>query len=151
MEHPRCAALAWPDASRACEPGQLLPLPPPCSCLSLVGMETRTACLPALGLPGGASPGVILLTFAAHFLLELCCFFFFSLHPFWVTFVVTGLGGGGRAQEKCLLNHTSAERDGKREGLRQDGRVVRMGQGGKRDPVRAAQSSGQGRGTLGTM
>ena len=68
-----------------------------------------------------------------------------------MTFVVTGLGGGDRAQEKCLLNHTPVERDGKREGLRQDGRVVRMGQGGKRDPVRGAQSSGQGRGTLGTM
>ena len=46
----------WPDASRACEPGQLLRLPRPCSCLSLVGMETRSACLPAMGLPGGAPP-----------------------------------------------------------------------------------------------
>lgn len=65
--------------------------------------------------------------------------------------MVTGLGGGGRAQEKWLLNRTPAERGGKREGLRQDGRVVRMGQGGKRDPVREAQSCGQGGGTLGTM
>lgn len=95
MEHPRCAALAWPDASRACEPGQLLPLPPPCSCLSLVGMETRTACLPALGLPGGASPGVILLTFAAHFLLELFCFFFFFLAPFLGDVCGDGVGGWG--------------------------------------------------------
>lgn len=76
------------------------------SCFSRVGMETRTACLPALWLqvepPPPRPPAQ-----ESHFLLSyfssgavVFLFFFFMapdlfLHPFWVTFVVTGFGGWG--------------------------------------------------------
>ena len=87
----------WPDASRACEPGQLLRLPRPCSCLSLVGMETRSACLPAMGLPGGAPPRSHTSYFRSTFPVGAVFFFFFLLFFFLASFLgdVCGDGVGG--------------------------------------------------------
>ena len=109
--------------------------------------DPRTACLPAPGRQGERPP-------YSHFSLSQhiscwSCFFLFVAWPLLTPFLgdICGDGGGGRAHETWLLNHTPPERW--QEGGAEAG--WQGGQGVERDPVRGAQSCGPGGGTLGTM